>query len=68
MPKIPRLTAQEAETLLLKAGFTCIRSKGRHKIYLKRSKRIVIPFHGRKILHPKIVKQVLTAIEPEEEI
>jgi len=25
--------------------------------------RVVVPFHTGKILHPKIVKQVLTAIE-----
>ncbi len=36
-----------------------IRSKGSHRIYMKDNKRIVLPFHKGKILHPKIIKQVL---------
>jgi predicted RNA binding protein YcfA (HicA-like mRNA interferase family) len=39
------------------------RSKGSHRIYLKNTKRITLPFHSGKILHPKIVKQVFRAIE-----
>jgi len=62
MPKVPRLTASEAEALLLKAGFTWLRSKGSHRIYEKKNRRVVIPFH-RGTLHPKIVKQVIEAIE-----
>ncbi len=65
MPKAPRLTAQEAEALLLKSGFLLIRTKGSHRIYLKNTRRIVLPFHSGKILHPKIIKQVLSAIEKE---
>jgi len=49
--------------MLLKAGFELMRSKGSHRIYLKDNKRIVIPFHPGKILHPKIVKQVLKVVE-----
>jgi len=45
--------------MLLKAGFEMVRSKGSHRIYMKGEKRIVIPFHRGKVLHPKIVKQVL---------
>ncbi|MDJ0582513.1 type II toxin-antitoxin system HicA family toxin [Crocosphaera sp.] len=63
MPKLPRLTAKEAEKLLLDAGFVQIRSQGSHRIYFKDNIRVVIPFHSGKILHPKIVKQVLNAIE-----
>ena len=66
MDKLPRLTAQEVERLLLKAGFELIRSKGSHRIYMKRDKRIVVPFHSGKILHPKVIKQVLKSIETEE--
>ncbi len=60
---MPRLTPQEAEKLLLNAGFQIIRSKGSHRIYMKNKKRIIIPFHRGKILHPKIVKQVVKSIE-----
>lgn len=63
LSKDPRLNATEAEKLLLENGFTLIRSKGSHRIYMKGERRIIIPFHGTKILHPKIVKQVLKAIQ-----
>ncbi|MDJ0725586.1 MAG: type II toxin-antitoxin system HicA family toxin [Prochloraceae cyanobacterium] len=67
MPKLPRLTATEAEKLLLEAGFILARTKGSHKIYIKDNIRVVIPFHAGKILHPKIVKQVLKAISESNE-
>lgn len=66
MPKLPKMTAKEAEKLLLDAGFLMIRSKGSHRIYLKNKIRVVVPYHGSKILHPKIVKQVINAIESTE--
>jgi predicted RNA binding protein YcfA (HicA-like mRNA interferase family) len=50
MPKAPRLTAAEAEAMLSKAGFVWLRSKGSHRIYGE-------------TLHPKVIKQVLQAIE-----
>ena len=62
MPKLPRLTPQEAESMLLKDGYVFTRSKGSHRIYIKGTKRVVLPFHAGKILHPKIVKQVIKAI------
>ena len=54
MPKLPRLTAAEAERVLLQAGFTFIRSKGSHRIYLKggRIKCEVAVAKGKK-LHDK---------------
>lgn len=63
MPRQPRLKAREAEALLLRAGFHLVRSKGSHRIYIKAGTRVVIPFHEGRTLHPKIVKQVLEAIE-----
>ncbi|HDH13106.1 MAG TPA: addiction module toxin, HicA family [Nitrospirae bacterium] len=66
MPKLPRLTPQEAESMLLKDGYEFIRSKGSHRIYIKGTKRVVLPFHSGRILHPKIVKQVIKAIETRE--
>jgi len=58
-----RITAKEAESLLLKHGFKIVRTKGSHKIYMKGEKRIIVPFHAGRILHPKIIKQVLKMIE-----
>ncbi|MEY3333770.1 MAG: type II toxin-antitoxin system HicA family toxin [Cuspidothrix sp.] len=66
MPKLPRINAKEAEKLLLNAGFIEIRSKGSHRIYFRENVRVVIPFHSGKILHPKTVQQVFTAIESFE--
>ena len=63
MPKLPVIDAKEAERLLLKSGFVFERSKGSHGIYMKGKIRMVVPFHAGKSLHPKIVKQVLEAIE-----
>jgi predicted RNA binding protein YcfA (HicA-like mRNA interferase family) len=62
VPKLPRLTAQEAEGLLLKAGFQLIRTKGSHRMYQKKDQRIVVPFHAGKTLHPKVVRQVFRVI------
>lgn len=61
MPKLPRLTAVEAERKLTEAGFVLVRSKGSHRIYFRDRQRVVIPFHRGKILHPKIVREVLLA-------
>jgi len=62
LAKLPGLKAQEAEKLLFKAGFKMVRSKGSHRIYRKGDRRIIVPFHTGKILHPKVVKQVLKSI------
>jgi predicted RNA binding protein YcfA (HicA-like mRNA interferase family) len=63
MPKLPRLTAADAEAKLLKAGFVWLRSKGSHRIYAKGGRRVVVPFHGNAALHPKVIKQVIAAID-----
>ncbi len=63
MPKLPIMTAKEAEKLLFAVGFELIRTKGSHRIYKKENIRIVIPFHGKKSLHPKIVKEVIEKTE-----
>jgi predicted RNA binding protein YcfA (HicA-like mRNA interferase family) len=49
--------------MLLLAGFHLVRSKGSHRIYMKDQRRVVVPFHPGRTLHPKVVKQVLKAIE-----
>lgn len=67
MPKLPRLKPQEAEAILLKAGFHMVRSKGSHRIYMKGKTRFVIPFHAGKLLHPKIAKRLLKTAEAAEQ-
>lgn len=60
MPKLPRLTAREIAAALEKAGFSLSRQSGSHMIYKNAAgKRVTLPFHGSKILHPKILKSIL---------
>jgi predicted RNA binding protein YcfA (HicA-like mRNA interferase family) len=66
LPRLPRMTADEAEKRLLKAGFQLIRSKGSHRIYQKGFERFILPFHKGKILHPKITKSLLNILEEIE--
>lgn len=56
------MDAKEAERLLFQHGFALNRTKGSHRIYQKGAVRVVVPFHGNRSLHPKIVKEVLEAI------
>jgi len=63
LPSLPRLNFKEAEKLLLEAGFRLARTKGSHKIYIKDKKRVILPFHKSKILHPKIILQVLKILK-----
>jgi len=63
MPKLPVMNAKEAEKLLLAFGFVLLRSKGSHRIYKKDNIRIIVPFHGSKSLHPKIVKEIIEKTE-----
>jgi predicted RNA binding protein YcfA (HicA-like mRNA interferase family) len=68
LPKLPKFTAKEAEKLLFSAGFILLRSQGSHRIYGKDNIRVVVPFHSSKILHPKIIKQVIKAIDQNEDL
>lgn len=66
--RLPRITAAEAIRALVKAGFTLSRQSGSHKIYKNREgKRVTIPHHPRKILHPKVLKSVLKDADLTEE-
>ena len=56
--KLPKLNSKEAEKLLFENGFILDRQKGSHRIYKKDGKRMVIPHHSGKILHPKIIKEL----------
>jgi predicted RNA binding protein YcfA (HicA-like mRNA interferase family) len=60
MPKLPRLTARQITAVLEKAGFSLARQSGSHMIYKNASgKRVTIPSHAAKILHPKVLKSIL---------
>ncbi|HHT9132815.1 MAG TPA: type II toxin-antitoxin system HicA family toxin [Candidatus Tripitaka californicus] len=58
--KLPRITAAEAIRALERGGFFLVRQSGSHKIYKnKEGKRVTIPYHAGKILHPKVLKSIL---------
>jgi predicted RNA binding protein YcfA (HicA-like mRNA interferase family) len=60
MPRLPRVTAREAAVKLRLLGFAFVRQKGSHRIYKNKIGRcITIPFHGSKILRPKILKSIM---------
>jgi predicted RNA binding protein YcfA (HicA-like mRNA interferase family) len=58
--KLLRVTAAEAIKALAKAGFSLARQSGSHKIYRNREgKRVTVPYHSGKILHSKVLKNIL---------
>jgi predicted RNA binding protein YcfA (HicA-like mRNA interferase family) len=58
--KLPRVTAAEAIKVLERTGFFLTRQSGSHRIYKnKEGKRVTIPCHPGKVLHPKVLKSIL---------
>ena len=47
MTKLPALKPREVIRVLEKAGFSFIRQKGSHRIYVKENIGVTIPFHNR---------------------
>jgi predicted RNA binding protein YcfA (HicA-like mRNA interferase family) len=59
-PQLPRVTAAEVIRVIEKRGFILTRQSGSHKIYKNQAdRRVTVPFHATKILHPKILKSIL---------
>ena len=64
MPKLPRLTARQIVAVLEKIGFSLARQSGSHMIYKNSAgKRVTVPFHAAKILHPKVLRNILRDAE-----
>jgi len=60
MPKLPQVTARQITAVLEKAGFSLARQSGSHMIYKNASgRRVTVPFHAQKILHPKLLSSIL---------
>jgi predicted RNA binding protein YcfA (HicA-like mRNA interferase family) len=58
--RLPRATAAEAIRVLEKAGFLLVRQSGSHKIFKNaEGRRVTIPYHSGKTLHPKVLKSIL---------
>ncbi|MBI2076292.1 MAG: type II toxin-antitoxin system HicA family toxin [Candidatus Aenigmarchaeota archaeon] len=62
--KLPRVTANEIIKILEKKGFRLARQSGSHKIYKNmEGKRVTVPYHSGKILHPKVLKSIIRDAE-----
>lgn len=62
--KLPRTTAGKIIKVLEKRGFVCVRQSGSHKIFKnEEGKRVTVPYHSKKILHPKVLKSILRDAE-----
>ncbi|BBJ27755.1 type II toxin-antitoxin system HicA family toxin [Athalassotoga saccharophila] len=64
MSVFPVVTPDEAIRVIKNYGFTLSRQSGSHMIFKnKLNKRITIPYHAGKTLHPKIVKSIIETLE-----
>jgi predicted RNA binding protein YcfA (HicA-like mRNA interferase family) len=62
--KLPRVTADEVIKALEKVGFGISRQSGSHKIYKNaQGRRVTIPYHKGKTLHPKVLRNILNDAE-----
>ncbi|MBI4137766.1 MAG: type II toxin-antitoxin system HicA family toxin [Candidatus Sungbacteria bacterium] len=67
MPKRPAVTARGIVRVLEKAGFSFVRQKGSHQIYVRGNQAVVVPYHNkdlRKRTLRHIIKQ--SGMTPKE--
>ncbi len=58
--KLPRIAADKVIKALERVGFVLTRQSGSHKVYKnKKGVRITVPYHSGKIIHPKLLKNIL---------
>ena len=58
--RLPRLTAKEVVRVLERQGFVSARSSGSHHIYKNAlGRRVTVPAHSGKTLHPKVLQSIL---------
>lgn len=58
--RLPRVTADEVIKVLAKVGFALARQSSSHKIYKSPTgKRVTVPYHKGKVLHPKVLASIL---------
>ncbi|MCL5997352.1 MAG: type II toxin-antitoxin system HicA family toxin [Chloroflexi bacterium] len=58
--RLPRVTAGEVIRVLERLDFTLSRSSGSHRIYKnKANRRVTVPYHAGKTLHPKVLTNIL---------
>lgn len=58
--KLPRVSADKVIKVLERKGFFLARQSGSHKIFKNtEGRRVTVPYHSEKTLHPKILKSIL---------
>lgn len=58
--KWPRVTASQIIKVLERSDFYLTRQSGSHMIFRNsEGRRATVPFHAKKILHPKILKNIM---------
>ena len=58
--KLPRVNASQMIRILEKIGFSLARQSGAHKIYKNANgRRVTVPYHEGKTLHPKLLKSII---------
>jgi predicted RNA binding protein YcfA (HicA-like mRNA interferase family) len=58
--RLPRLSAKQIIRILERNGFALARSSGSHHIFKNaEGKRVTVPVHGNKVLHPKVLQSIL---------
>lgn len=63
-PRLPRITAGQVVRVLERKGFFMSRQSGSHKIYTNDAgKRVTVPYHSGKTLHPKVLLSILKDAE-----
>lgn len=64
MSKLPRVTADQVISAIQKIGFKLSRQTGSHKIFKnQKGKRITVPYHSGKIIHPKVLISIINDAE-----
>lgn len=59
--RAPRVTAHQVIKALERGGFSKVRQSGSHQIFRNAAgKRVTVPYHAGKILHPKLFKSILS--------
>jgi predicted RNA binding protein YcfA (HicA-like mRNA interferase family) len=67
-PKSLRLNARQVRKIIEAKGFSLSRQSGSHMIfYNEKGVRVTLPNHASKIVHPKILKNILRDSEIDEE-
>ena len=61
MPRLPRVTAEEIGRALERVGFAFVRQRGSHRIYRhpESQRRVVVPYHGSRVVPPGTLANVL---------